>query len=173
MKRLQLLLCVLLVPMVVMAKSSLLSLNIGIPPVTRVGIVNGYYSGEVFPSALIGENPQKLTTEQQPFTLVLESNQSYSYIMAFPYPMSNGNGAFIQYTMSHEGYSVVVDEQQWGYLFLIPSSYYKGYQLKRAYFTVQASETTSEAEAYYGIFGVQNAPAGVYEGKVVIQYTVL
>ncbi|MDY4611767.1 MAG: hypothetical protein SPD11_14250 [Sphaerochaetaceae bacterium] len=153
-------------------ETATLNLTTTVAGVTNVAVVKASSVPSTFPtSGIIGDAKQDVTSAPVNYAFVVETNQNLAEVTVQANPLKSGSN-FITYTVTAGSLtSTATDVAGTAVKLMDASTNTVGKKVTGGVFAVQGVSTTDSASVANHIFGLNNAPAGTYEGSVTIFYT--
>lgn len=150
-------------------ETATLNLSTTVGGVTRAAIIKGDAVPNAFPtSGIIGDTKQDVTLTKVSYVFVVETNQNLGSVGIQAGILKSGNHHLF-YEVVADGHSSIAAKDAGAILLLmVASPNTAGKRVIGGVFTVQGVATTGSADVANSVFGLDNAPAGAYEGSVMI-----
>lgn len=151
------------------SSTATLNLTTTVAPVTNVAVVKANAVPTTFPTTgVIGAEKQNVTVSAVSYAFVVETNQALSAVSVQANPLKSGS-SYIKYTVTAgSSTSTATNADGASVQLMAASANTTGKRVVGGVFTIAGASTT---DGTTGVFGLNDAPAGAYEGSVTITYT--
>lgn len=152
-------------------ETATLNLSATVNGVTRVAIIKGDAVPNAFPtSGIIGDTKQDVTLTKVGYVFVVETNQNLADVTIRAGVLKSGNN-YLSYEVVANSQGSIASNVVGGVVSLMDNSPVVGTRVVGGVFTIQGAADTGATGTANRVFGLNNAPAGTYEGSVTIFYT--
>lgn len=153
-------------------ETATLNLTTTVNGVTNVAVIKADSVPSAFPtSGIIGDTKQDVTSTATSYAFVVETNQNLAEVTVQANVLKSGSN-YITYTVTAGSQtSTATNVAGLAVKLMDASTNTVGKRVAGGVFTVQGVSTTNSTDVANSIFGLNNAPAGTYEGSVTISYT--